>query len=131
MLRALRDKTVVWYAPDQVRSDNSGQLMPFFGVPAMINTATSRIARAGGAVVIPFFYRRLADSSGYLLRFEPPLEDLPSGDTTHDTTRLISVLERFIRECPEQYFWIHRKFRGRPAELPDAYAEKDDGGASG
>ena len=120
VLRLLRKNAVVWYAPDQARID-SGELLPFFGEPAMTSTAASRLARLSGAAVIPLFFRRLPGHAGYLLRFHAPLAGLPSADTTHDTARLVAVLEDFVRECPEQYFWTHRKFKDRPADLPDAY----------
>jgi KDO2-lipid IV(A) lauroyltransferase len=121
VLRLLGENAVVWYAPDQARID-SGELLPFFGEPAMTSTATSRLARLSGAAVIPFLYCRLPDDEGYLVRFHAPLEGLPSDDAAHDTMRLTSVLESFIRECPEQYQWTHRKFKDRPGNLPNVYA---------
>jgi KDO2-lipid IV(A) lauroyltransferase len=120
MLRLLEQNAVVWYAPDQARID-SGELLPFFGEPAMTSTAPSRLARLSGAIVIPFLYCRLPDDDGYLLRFHAPLDGLPSNDAAKDTVRLIGVLEGFIRECPDQYLWTHRKFKDRPGNLPDAY----------
>jgi KDO2-lipid IV(A) lauroyltransferase len=121
VLRLLRENVVIWYAPDQARIDN-GELLPFFGEPAMTSTATSRLARLSGAVVIPLLYCRLPDDEGYRVRFHAPLDGLPSDDPTHDTLRLTSVLETFIRECPEQYQWTHRKFKDRPGNLPNVYA---------
>jgi KDO2-lipid IV(A) lauroyltransferase len=120
MLRMLRKNAVVWYAPDQAPG-SGGELLSFFGEPAMTNTATSRLARVSGAAVVPLFFMRLPDDSGYVLRFHAPLDNLPSGDAVRDTARLTAVLEDFVRECPEQYFWTHRKFKSRPADLPDAY----------
>jgi Kdo2-lipid IVA lauroyltransferase/acyltransferase len=120
LLRVLGRNSTVWYAPDQARVD-SGVLLPFFGEPSMTSTAASRVARHSGAAVIPLFYCRLPDDAGYVLRFQAPLEDLPSADAARDTARLTAVLEDFVRECPDQYFWTHRKFKGRPCELPDAY----------
>jgi KDO2-lipid IV(A) lauroyltransferase len=119
MLALLARNAVVWYSPDQARVD-SGELVPFFSQPAMTSTATSRIARLSGAAIVPLFFRRLPDDSGYLLRFHAPLPDLPTRNAIADTTRLTAVLESFIRECPEQYFWTHRKFKDRPGS-PDAY----------
>jgi KDO2-lipid IV(A) lauroyltransferase len=119
MLALLARNAVVWYAPDQARID-SGELVPFFGEPAMTSTAPSRLARLSGAAIIPLFFCRLPDDSGYLMRFHAPLDDLPSRDTMRDTVRLTAVLESFIRECPEQYFWTHRKFKHRTGES-DAY----------
>lgn len=119
MLDLLRRNAVVWYSPDQARID-SGELVKFFGEPAMTSTAPSRLARLSGAAVVPLFYRRLPDDSGYLLRFHRSPTDLPSRDPVRDTARLTAVLEGFIRECPEQYFWTHRKFKDTPG-TPDAY----------
>lgn len=121
MLRCLRNNVGVWYAPDQAYRGANARLLPFFGEPAMTNTATSRLARISGAQVVPFFFCRLGGDSGYLLRFERTLEDFPSEDVEQDTRRLTRVLEGFIADCPEQYLWIHRKFKGRPAEFPDVY----------
>jgi lipid A ethanolaminephosphotransferase len=125
LLRELHGNAVVWYAPDQAHVGQSGELVPFFGEPAMTNTATSRIARITGAAIVPLFFRRLPGRAGYLLRFEPSLVGLPSDDETQDTTRLMGLVERFVRECPEQYFWTHRKFKSRPAALPDAYGQAE------
>jgi len=121
MLALLARNAVVWYSPDQARLD-SGELVPFFSQPAMTSTAPSRLARVSGAAIVPLFYRRLPDDSGYLLRFHPPPAEVPSRDALADTARLTAVLESFIRECPEQYFWTHRKFKDRPGS-PDAYRE--------
>jgi KDO2-lipid IV(A) lauroyltransferase len=121
MLRALRANAVVWYAFDQSYGGKSSALIPFFGEPAMTNTAISRIARASGAAILPYFCRRLADDT-YVMTFGTPLPDLPSDDVVRDTRRLTQVLEDYIRLCPEQYWWIHQRFKGRPAPLPDLYA---------
>ena len=94
-----------------------------YGEPAMTNTAIGRLARLSGACVLPFSYRRRADDSGYVLCFHPPLDGFPSGDEAEDTRRLVAFLEEAIRSCPEQYLWIHKKFKGRPAPLPDVYAQ--------
>lgn len=120
MVRMLKKNAVVWYAPDQVPAEG-GVLLPFFDEPAMTSISTSRLARISGAAVVPLFYARLPDDSGYVLRFEPALEGIGGADPLADTARLTAVLEDFVRECPEQYFWTHRKFKRRPADLPDAY----------
>lgn len=120
MLALLAKNAVVWYSPDQARID-SGELVPFFSQPAMTSTAPSRLARLSGAAIVPLFFCRLPDDSGYLLRFHAPPAGVPSRDAIADTTSLMGVLEGFVRECPEQYFWTHRKFKDRPGAL-DAYA---------
>ncbi len=122
LVRQLQRNAVVWYAPDLAYVSSSAQLVPFFGEPAMTNTGASRLARLSGATVVPLYFRRLDRGAGYLLRFTPPLENFPSDDVLEDTRRLTAVLEDFIRECPEQYFWTQRKFKNRGAGLPDLYA---------
>jgi len=119
MLALLKKNAAVMYAPDQARID-SGELVPFFSHPAMTSTAPSRLARVSGATIVPLFFRRLPDDSGYLLRFQAPPPGVPSNDVLDDTLKLTALLESFIRECPEQYFWTHRKFKGRPG-VADAY----------
>jgi KDO2-lipid IV(A) lauroyltransferase len=123
MMRCLRDNSVVWYASDQSYGGKGSVLLPFFGEPAMTNTAIGRIARASGAAVLPYFFRRL-DDDHYVIDIGAPLPGLPSGDEVADTVRLTKLLEDYIRLCPEQYWWIHQRFKGRPAPLPDLYAAR-------
>jgi KDO2-lipid IV(A) lauroyltransferase len=124
MLRMLKQNAAVWYAADQAYFGKGAELLPFFGEPAMTNTATSRLARLSGAAVVPMHFYRLDGGAGYYVRFEPALSGVPSDDVREDTRVLTAVLERFIRESPEQYFWMHRKFKGRGPELPDVYARR-------
>src|SRR5690606_35527510 len=91
-------------------------------VPAMTNTAICRIASRTGAVVLPYFYRRLPGEIRYVVDIGAPLENFPSDDPSADVERLNHLLEDYIRLCPEQYWWIHQRFKGRPAPYPDVYA---------
>ncbi len=111
LLRALRSGAVAWYAPDQAYLGARGVEAPFFGVPAPTNTATSRIAAASGAPVLPFFVERLPGRAAYRLRLEPPLENFPSGDPSADAARVNAVLEAGIRRVPAQYLWSHDRFK--------------------
>ena len=124
MVRSLRKGRAVWYAPDQSYNRKGAEVIAFFGVPAMHTTATSTLARLGNATVVPFFPRRLPDST-YELILMPALQDFPSDDATADTRRYIELLEQHVRTCPEQYFWIHRKFKDLPTDYPDYYADLD------
>jgi len=124
MVRSLRSGRSVWYAPDQSYNRKGAEVISFFGVPSMHTTATSTLARLGKASVIPFFPQRMPDGR-YLLRLLPPLTDFPSGDVVKDTQQYVRVLEEHIRRCPEQYLWIHRKFKGLPESYPDLYADLD------
>lgn len=124
MIRSLREGVPVWYAPDQSYHLKQSALVPFFGIPAMTNIATTTIAKLGRAKAIPFWPRRLAEG-GYEIRIEPPIEGLPSDDPEADTRKYVAALEAQIRRCPEQYYWVHRKFKNRPDDLPDVYADLD------
>ena len=124
VVRSLRNNRAVWYAPDQSYNRKGSEAIAFFGIPAMHTTATSTLARLGNAVVIPFFPRRLADST-YELTLLPAFEDFPSEDPVADTKRYVDLLEQHIRSCPEQYFWIHRKFKDLPDGYPDYYSDLD------
>jgi KDO2-lipid IV(A) lauroyltransferase len=130
LLRSLKRNAVIWYAPDQYYRGPNAELIPFFHELAMTNVATSKLARVSGAALVPFSYRRLEGQARYELRFHAPLERIPSEDPAEDTRRLFGVLEQFIRGCPEQYLWLHKKFKGRPAPLPDLYrsARANSGG---
>jgi KDO2-lipid IV(A) lauroyltransferase len=122
MFRELAANSVVWYASDQRYSRKGSALLPFFGEPAMTNTSISRLARISGAVVLPYFCRRL-ENGIYEVTFGAPLEDFPTDDPAHDTLRLMKKIEEFVRTCPEQYLWVHRRFRGRPPPYTDPYKE--------
>jgi Kdo2-lipid IVA lauroyltransferase/acyltransferase len=123
MIRSLREGAVAWYASDQSYGGKSSALLSFFGEPAMTNTAIARIAKATGATVLPYACWRESPER-YVMQIGAPLPGLPSGDDAADTQRLTHLLEQRIRERPEQYLWIHKRFKGRPG-LPDVYADAD------
>ncbi len=118
-VKYLRRGGALWYAPDQDMRGKDSAFVPFFGVDAATITATHHLARLSGAAVIPFFHRRLPDGRGYVLRLEAPLEDFPTGDVAADTARVNTRIERMVREAPEQYLWVHKRFKSRP---PGAFA---------
>lgn len=124
MVRSLRKGRPVWYAPDQSYNRKGSAVIPFFGVPTMHTTATSTLARLGKAITLPYFTRRLPGGR-YVVTIHPPLADFPSDDLLEDTRKYVHLLEEHVRSCPEQYFWIHRKFKGLPEGYPDYYAELD------
>ena len=121
LLRNLRDNYAVAYLPDQTYLGKQAELLPFFGEPAVTNTATSKLAAISGATVLPYFFRRLP-SGDYRVDIGAPLADFPSESVTRDTQRLFGLLEDYIRLAPEQYLWLYKKFKGRPAPLADVYA---------
>jgi KDO2-lipid IV(A) lauroyltransferase len=121
LLRTLRDGYAVGYLPDQTYLGNQSELLPFFGEPAVTNTATSKLASISGCAVLPYFFRRLPNGR-YRVDIGAPLADFPSDSPRRDAERLFGLLEAYIRLAPEQYLWLYKKFKGRPPPLPDPYA---------
>jgi KDO2-lipid IV(A) lauroyltransferase len=124
LVAALGANEAVWYAPDQSYRKKGAQMVPFFGIPAATNTATSRLARMTGAAVLPYFVERLPGSAGYRVVIHPPLESFPSGDPVQDATRFNALIEAQVRRVPDQYLWIHRRFKGLSADYPDYYSRQ-------
>jgi KDO2-lipid IV(A) lauroyltransferase len=121
LVRSLREGYAVGYLPDQTYLGNQSELLPFFGEPAVANTATSRIAAISGAAVLTYFFRRLPNGD-YRVDIGAPLADFPSDSAARDAQRLFGLLEDYIRLAPEQYLWLYKKFKGRPAPFGDPYA---------
>ena len=120
-VKYLRSGGTLWYAPDQDMRSKDTVFVPFFGVPAATITATHHLARLSGAVVIPFFHRRLEDGRSYALRLGAPLEAFPGADVLADTARVNDCIEQMVREAPEQYLWVHKRFKTRPPGQPAIY----------
>jgi KDO2-lipid IV(A) lauroyltransferase len=121
LLASLKRNRPVWYAPDQDFGSDNSVFVPFFGIPAATLTATSRLARVSGAPVVPFFPRRLPGARGYELTLLPALEDFPGGDVEQDARRITRLIEERVRQQPEQYLWVHRRFKTRPPGEPPVY----------
>jgi KDO2-lipid IV(A) lauroyltransferase len=120
-VKYLRGGGTLWYAPDQDMRSKDSVFVPFFGVPAATITATHHLARLSGALVIPFFHRRLPGNAGYALRLGAPLQDFPSADPLQDTARVNVSIEEMVRAAPEQYLWVHKRFKTRPEGSPSIY----------
>ncbi len=83
-------------------------------------TMTSKLARASGARVVPVFYYREASLRDYVVRFGEPLP-IPSGDDAADAACFNAWLEDRVREQPDQYLWLHKRFKTRPEGEPSVY----------
>jgi len=123
MIRYLKQGQIIWYAPDQGYMGKYSEMVPFFGIPAASNTATSRLAKLSGAAVIPFFVRQSEDYKSYQLSLYPPMEEFPTNDPIADTERYHHLIEQEITKAPEQYLWVHRRFKNRPEQYPDVYQD--------
>ncbi len=111
LIRALKDKKLVWYASDQSFTGKNAISVNFFKHPAMTNPGIIRIAKITGSPVLPYFPSRLANGKGYVLEVLPEIESFPSEDTNNDMKKIHALLEQHILQNPEQYYWIHRRFK--------------------
>jgi KDO2-lipid IV(A) lauroyltransferase len=128
VVAALRANECVWYAPDQSYRNKGAEMVPMFGIPAATNTATSRIARMTGAAVLPYFVERLPGGAGYRAVVHAALEGFPGESPRGDAERFHHLIEAHVRAVPEQYLWIHRRFKGLSADYPDYYARRRSAG---
>jgi len=121
MIRLLRNGGVLWYAPDQDFGHEQSEFAPFFGIQTATLLATLRLPALTGCAVVPMFPRYDQDSGTYILTILPALEDFPTGDNVADLTRVNAIMEEQVRKVPEQYWWIHRRFKTRPPGEPPFY----------
>lgn len=124
MLKLLRAGRAIWYAPDQDYGAKQSLFVPLFGIQAATVPATSKFARLGKALVVPFTQQRLADGRGYRLVIHPPLTDFPGESDEVDCLRINQWVEASVRECPEQYLWTHRRFKSRPPGEAKLYEKR-------
>jgi len=123
LISSLKNNEPVWYAPDQAYRKKGAEMVPFFGIPAATNTATSRLARMTGAAVLPYFQERLPNGR-FRMVIHPMLENFPGDDPAADAKRFNEYIEAQVRRTPEQYLWIHRRFKGLTPDYPDYYQRK-------
>jgi KDO2-lipid IV(A) lauroyltransferase len=124
MISALKRNEVVWYASDQSYRNKGAMMVPFFGHPAATNVFTSRLADMTGAAVLYFSSERLPGTNGWRAVVHPPFTDWPSGDALADTLRYNACIEAQVRQMPDQYWWIHRRFKGLTPDYPDYYGPR-------
>ena len=112
IVKALSNSLPIWYAPDQDLGINNSIFAPLFGIQAATASATARLAKNNNTQVIPYSFVRT--NQGYKMTFQEPLDNYPSGDPFNDAKRTNQILEKQILKNPEQYLWIHRRFKTRP-----------------
>jgi KDO2-lipid IV(A) lauroyltransferase len=117
LMKALRDKEVCVYLPDQDYGRSRSLFVPFFAVPdAATTTGTLIFARQKNVQNHMLIPTRNDDGSGYTLEIKPMMENFPTGDDEADVIRINQELEKAILYKPEQYMWLHRRFKTRPNE---------------
>jgi len=119
-VRAMKDGLMLYYLPDLDFGPKSSIFVPFFGVPAATVPGLSYIARITGASVVPCVTRMLP-GGGYAARLYPAWTDFPSGDDAADARRMNAFIEERVLEMPEQYHWLHKRFKTRPPGEPIFY----------
>jgi Kdo2-lipid IVA lauroyltransferase/acyltransferase len=123
ILKGMRAGMPFIYPPDQDQGIKDGAFIPFFGVPTATMTSVPRLAQMTGAKVVPSITRVLPGAAGYVLTFYPAWENFPSGDDIADGRRMNEFIEQRILEMPEQYFWLHKRFKTRPEGEKSFYTE--------
>lgn len=114
ILKVLKSGKPIMLAADMDFGLRDSVFVPFFGIQACTLTAVSRLARLSGARVIPFVAEVLPGYQGYKLNILKALENFPSGDAHADALHMNQFLEERIRRTPDQYYWVHRRFKRRP-----------------
>ncbi len=113
-VRLLRRGGVLWYAPDQDFGPEQSLFAPFFGIQTATLLATHRLARLTGCAVVPMFPLYDPQQRRYRVTLLPALEHFPSDDPAADLARVNAIMEQQVRRAPEQYWWVHRRFKTRP-----------------
>jgi len=119
IMKALAANQAVGILIDQNAATDAGVFVNFFGLPACAGTGFARIAAHSGAAAIPGFALWSENEGRYVLRFYPPVT--MSGDAARDTQALQAKLEEVIRAHPDQWLWIHRRWKTQPAGAAGLY----------
>jgi len=121
LLRGFKDGLGLQLSPDLDLGPRDALFVPFLGVQAATVTALSRLARLANAVIVPVVVRQLPGGEGYLLRMYPAWENYPGESVEADTRHMNAFIEQRILEMPEQYYWVHKRFKTRPEGEPRIY----------
>jgi KDO2-lipid IV(A) lauroyltransferase len=120
-LRPMKAGALYYYLPDLDFGRKHSVFAPFFGVQAATIDALPHIARLTGAVIVPCVARMLPGGDGYVAQVYPPWTGFPSGDVAADVRRMLAFIEERVLETPEQYYWLHKRFKTRPEGEPEFY----------
>ncbi|HDG1672285.1 TPA: LpxL/LpxP family Kdo(2)-lipid IV(A) lauroyl/palmitoleoyl acyltransferasee [Kluyvera cryocrescens] len=122
MVRALKNGEIIWYAPDHDYGPRASVFAPLFAVKdAATTSGTWMLAKMSKACVVPFVPRRKPDGKGYELIILPPECNPPLDDAETTATWMNKIVEQCIMMAPEQYMWLHRRFKTRPEGVPSRY----------
>jgi len=124
LIRGLKKGYAAWYAPDQDFGGKDTIYVPFFGVQATALTAPARFAEISGAPVVPYYIMRKDSGKGYKLVVLPELKDFPSKNAIADAIVINSTIEQLILKNPDQYLWIHKRYKNRPEGTAPVYRSR-------
>ncbi len=123
VLRGLKNGQALYLLPDMDFGPEDSIFVPFYGLPTATVPSVARFARMSGALVLPVVTRMTR--SGYQVDVLPAWKRFPSGDTPAaieaDTARMNRELQSYIATMPAQYYWVHKRFKTRPAGAPSVY----------
>ncbi|AVF36844.1 kdo(2)-lipid IV(A) palmitoleoyltransferase [Rahnella sikkimica] len=122
MVHALKKGEAVWFAPDQDYGPRGSVFAPLFAVDQAATTSgTFMLARLAKPALVTVVLIRKPDGKGYELVIQPQLEDYPIDDEMAAAAYMNRVIEKEIMRAPDQYLWLHRRFKTRPAGAPSLY----------
>lgn len=121
IIRRLKGGRAIWYAADQNYAERHSVFAPFFGIQAATIRGTSRLVKMTGAVAVFCSHFRINNGERYRVDFSPPLENFPSDSEVEDAARINKLIENALQAYPEQYLWLHRRFKTRPQGAPAIY----------
>ena len=120
-VKALKEGLPFYYLPDMDCGPQDSIFAGFFGVPTATLPTVSRLARLTGARVVPCITRQVA--TGYEVTLQPAWENFPGASVEADTEFMNRFIENEARKMPEQYFWLHNRFKTRPPGETGFYDE--------
>lgn len=125
VIKAMREGLPLFLLPDLDLGTRDAVFVPFFGVPAATVTTVARLAKMTNAKVFPVIGKVLPNYAGYAVKIYPAWDNYPTDDLTADTRRMNAFIEERVLEMPEQYYWVHKRFKNRPAGEPNLYSRAD------
>lgn len=123
IIRGLKAGNPTWFAPDQDFKRQDIVFTPFLGGTASTLTATARFSKIANAVVIPFYPVRIKNNGGFKLIIKPALTNFPTDDIEIDSARVNKTIEEMVYKHPEQYLWLHKRFKNQPNGYSNIYAK--------
>ena len=114
VVRSLKARLPLFFLPDMDFGSKDSIFVPFFGVEAATIDAVPRLASLTKAKIIPVTIRRDQKTNKYIIQFTPAWGNYPSGDLRADTRNMNEFIEECILASPEQYYWVHKRFKTRP-----------------